>query len=81
MTTGGRPVVPHRLGPVDPQDLGAHVGQHHAGERTGPDPGQLDDLEPLQRTGQRSLLPSCSVAARRDLDVYWLASPTPTAAT
>ena len=29
-------------GPVDPHDVGAEVGQQHRGERTGPEPGQLD---------------------------------------
>src|SRR3546814_17533979 len=29
--------------PVDADDLGAHVGQHHGAKRTGPDPGHLDD--------------------------------------
>ena len=38
---GGWPA--HRLGPFDPDHVGAHVGQHHRGERSGADPGNLDD--------------------------------------
>src|SRR5712692_10445807 len=33
----------NRLGPVDPDDLGAHIAQHHGGERAGTDPCDLDD--------------------------------------
>ena len=35
--------------PVHPDDLGAQVGQQHPAERTGTDPGQLDDAHPGQR--------------------------------
>ena len=38
---GHRPA--HRRAALDPDDLGAHVGQHHRGERAGPDAGDLDD--------------------------------------
>jgi hypothetical protein len=39
--------IPDRLRPIHPQDLGAHVRQHHPGEGARADPGQLDDLETL----------------------------------
>ena len=38
-------------GPVDPDHLGAEVGEQHPGERPGPDPGQLDHPHPGQRPG------------------------------
>ena len=34
---GRRVTAEHRLGAVDAQDLGAHVGQHHGAERSGAD--------------------------------------------
>jgi hypothetical protein len=37
-----RRFVAHGVGAIDPQDLGAHVGQHHRRERPRPDPGELD---------------------------------------
>ena len=40
----------HLLGPVDADDVGAHVGKQHPRERTGPDAGQLHDLDALQRS-------------------------------
>ena len=36
--------------PLQPQDLRAGVGQHHAGEGRRPDARQLDDLDPAQRS-------------------------------
>jgi hypothetical protein len=36
--------------PVDADDVGAQVGQQHAAERTRPQPGELDDPYPLQRS-------------------------------
>ena len=38
---GRRPA--HRTGPFHPIDLGAHVGEHHRGERAGSDAGEFDD--------------------------------------
>ena len=38
------------LGAVDPDDVGAHVGEQHPRERPRADPGQLDDLDALQRS-------------------------------
>ncbi len=40
----------HLTGAVDAHDVGAHVGEQHACERPGTDPGQLDDLDALQRS-------------------------------
>ena len=45
--TGGRP--------LEADDLGAGVGQHHGGEGTGPDPRQLDDLDAAERSASRCL--------------------------
>ena len=39
-----------RRGPLEPQDLGPGVGQHHAGVGRRPDARQLDDLDPAQRS-------------------------------
>jgi hypothetical protein len=50
--------------PVDPDDVGAEVGEHHRGERPGPDAGQLDHPEvgqrptPLRRHAARYSPPS-----------------------
>ena len=41
----------HGLGPLDAEHLGAHVGQHHGGERAGADAGDLDDPVAGQRSG------------------------------
>src|SRR5207344_926539 len=46
-----RRAVPDGLRPLDPDDLGAHVGEHHRGERARADPGQLDDADAGQRPG------------------------------
>ena len=42
----GRPA--HGVGALDADDVGAHVGQHHGGERPRPDAGDLDDAVALQ---------------------------------
>jgi hypothetical protein len=34
-----------RADPVERDDLGAHVGEQHAGERAGADAGEFDDAE------------------------------------
>ena len=44
------------LRPVDADDVGTGVGQHHAGEGAGPDPGQLDDPDALERAAHRDRL-------------------------
>ena len=36
---------------IERDDLSAHVGQHHAGERTGTDAGEFDDAEARERAG------------------------------
>ena len=35
---------------VHAHHVGAHVGEQHAGERSRPDAGELDNLDPSQRT-------------------------------
>ena len=48
---GGRRlgVAAHDLaGPVDADDVGAHVGEEHGAERTGPDAGDLEDGDSLE---------------------------------
>ena len=45
-------------GPVDPDHVRAEVGQDHAGVWSGPDAGQLDDLEAAQRSGSPAELDS-----------------------
>ena len=42
------------LDPLHPHHLGAHVGQQRARERSRPDPGELDDLHPVQWSHGRS---------------------------
>ena len=49
--------------PLDPDHVGAEVGQDRRGVRPGPDPGDLDDPDAPQRSGA---LPEC-VAHGRDL--------------
>ena len=45
-------------------DLGAQVGQHLPGPRTGQDAGKLDDLQPGQRRhGRPQFDAGCEVAA------------------
>ena len=48
------------LDAVDPQDLGAHVGEQHRRERPRADPDELDDLHPCQRPGHGPSLTSAS---------------------
>ena len=48
---------------LDPDHVGAEVGQDHAGVRSGADAGDLDDLDPAQRSGA---LAQCVAHARRD---------------
>ena len=53
---GGQPVErPGRLELVDAHDLGAEVGEQHAGERHRPDRRQLDDTRTAQRSGHSTL--------------------------
>jgi hypothetical protein len=40
----------HRGGAVDPQHLGAHVGEHHRGERPRADARELEDADSSQRS-------------------------------
>ncbi|MGY3077491.1 hypothetical protein ACVWZZ_003862 [Bradyrhizobium sp. LM6.10] len=40
-----------RADAVEGDDVGAHVGQHHAGERSGADAREFDDAEARQRAG------------------------------
>ena len=40
-------------GPVDAEHVGPGVGQEHAGVGAGPDPGQLDDPDALERAAHR----------------------------
>ena len=46
--------VPGRR-PLQANDLRTGVGQHHGGVRGRPDPGQFDDLDPVERSGSRCL--------------------------
>jgi hypothetical protein len=41
--------------PIQGHDLRAHVGQHHAGERSGADAGEFDDTGACERTGDFDL--------------------------
>jgi hypothetical protein len=41
---------------LDPDDVGAEVGQDHARMRARPDPGDLDDPDSLERAGALSQL-------------------------
>ena len=40
-----------RADAIERHDLGAHVGQHHAGERARADAGEFDDAETGERAG------------------------------
>ena len=44
-----------RADAVERDDLGAHVGQHHAGERAGTDAGEFDDADAGERAGGANL--------------------------
>ncbi len=48
---GGRVAAGDVLRPVDPDHVGAHVGQHHGGEGPRADPRQLDDLQAREGSG------------------------------
>ena len=54
-------LVAHVLGPVDADDVGAHVGQHHGAEGARSDAGDLDDAVPGERSGHDGL-PLCGGA-------------------
>ncbi len=41
---------PGGVDPVDPEHLGAHVGEEHPAERPGPEPDHLHGSQPLERT-------------------------------
>src|SRR4051794_4550900 len=42
----------HRdAGALDAQHIGAEVGEHHRAERHRPESGELDDTQPLKRSG------------------------------
>ena len=53
----------HGLGPVDADDVGAHVGEQHGRERAGADAGDLDDPVAVEWSRHRSS--SSSVRRRR----------------
>jgi hypothetical protein len=42
------------LEPIDAQDVGAHVGEQHAAEWSGPDPGQLQNAHAREWTAHRT---------------------------
>ena len=54
------------LRPVDADDVGAGVGEHHPGEGSGPEPGQLDDPDALERAAHRP--PPGAMSPRTDAD-------------
>jgi hypothetical protein len=35
--------------PIDPDDIGPEIGEHHARERRRADPAELDDTDTIQR--------------------------------
>jgi acetyl-CoA acyltransferase len=43
-------VISGGVDPVDPQHLGAHIGEQHPAERPGPQPDHLHGTQPLERT-------------------------------
>ena len=53
----------HLTRALDAEDLGAHVGQHHGGERAGREPGHLDHLDALQRSHGWAHSPPCKASA------------------
>ena len=71
---GGRRVgsrTTHRLRTLDPDHLGAHVGQQHRGERTGSDARELDDADAVERACHRVV--AVQTVARTPADVVmWL---------
>ena len=46
----------HRAGAVDAQDLGAHVREHHRGERSRPDARELEDADAVSGPGAMARL-------------------------
>src|SRR5205823_10710058 len=40
--------------PIDAHDIGAEIGQHHGGKRTGTDSGELDDTYSVEGTAHES---------------------------
>ena len=56
-----RVAAAHRRGPVHPDHVGAHVGQHHCAERPRPDPRDLDNPYPRQRSHAVPFLVLCSL--------------------
>ena len=57
----GRQGAGHVGRSLDPQHVRAEVGEHHRAERAGADPGELDDLDPLERPAHRAA-PTASAA-------------------
>ena len=60
--------------PVNPDDLGAMIGQHHAGKGPRPDASQFDHPEPLERTRHLLQLPLLSappLPARAETSSCW----------
>ena len=53
----GRVATADRSSPVNPNDVGAHVGQHHPAEGSRPDASQFDDPDPVQCSHVVILLP------------------------
>ena len=60
-SVGSRPA--DGAGPLDPDDLGAHVGQEHRRERPGADTGDLDDAVAGERTAHDVTAISAEAAA------------------
>ena len=60
----------HRLGAVDADDVGAHVGEQHRGERAGPDAGDLDD--PVAVSGPDIVRPFSRPSPDRRRGSVWL---------
>ena len=67
---GRRPT--HRLGALDPDHLGTHVGEQHRRERAGADAGQLDDADAVERAGHRVVAVQTEAPTPADV-VMWLA--------
>ena len=55
--------VAHRLGAVDADHVGAHVGEQHRRERAWPDAGDLDDAVAVQWSRHGSSLQFDAAAA------------------
>ena len=65
---------PRAAAAVDPDDVGAQVGQEHAAERPRSQPGELDDPYALQRSHRRS----SEARGRRRATLLGACCPTPT---